>query len=102
MPVSTEFTGTRYLYHVVVTGECGPLTQRMFGDVTVEVSRGYTTIVLPARDVSDLNGLLDVIQDLGLHLISLRRSAAAQPHPDPDKPRVGVAGQVPLQSGPDD
>ncbi len=77
-------------------------TERLLGNVTIEASRGYTIIVFPAQDASELYGLLDRIQDLGLHLISLRRSAAPQPYPDPKKPRVRVTGQVPLQTWPDD
>ena len=96
--MSTEFTG--YLYHVVVRGECGPVTQQLFGDVTIEVGRGYTTIVFPDRDASELYGLLDRIQDLGLHLISIRRSAAPQPYPIRRSP--GSTGQVPLLTWPDD
>ena len=95
----TVKTACEYLYHVVVRGECGPVTQRLLGDVTIEAGRGYTTIIFPDRDATELYGLLDRIQDLALHLISIRRSPAPQPYPDPEKPRV--TGQVPLQTWPD-
>ena len=51
--------------------QCGPLTEWLFGDAAIETGNGCTSLIFSARDDSYLYGLLDRIQDLGLHLISL-------------------------------
>ena len=71
MPVTTEFSETGHRYQVIVRGECGPLTGWLFGDAAIEAGHGRTSLIVSARADSDLYGLLDRIQDLGLHRISL-------------------------------
>ena len=63
-------------------GECGPLTESLFGDAAIETGNGCTSLTFSARDDSELYGLLDRIQDLGLHLITLYEigGAEAVPH----------------------
>jgi hypothetical protein len=36
MPATTEFSGTGSRYQVIVRGECGPLTEWLFGDAAIE------------------------------------------------------------------
>jgi hypothetical protein len=71
MPVTTEFSETGHRYQLIVRGECGPLTGWLFGDAAIETGHGCTSLIFSARDDSELYGLLDRIQDLGLHLITL-------------------------------
>ena len=71
MPVTTEFSETGHRYQVIVGGECGPLTAWLFGDAAIQTGHGRTSLTFSDLDDSDLYGLLDRIQDLGLHLISL-------------------------------
>jgi hypothetical protein len=67
----TEFSKTGHRYQLILRGECGPLTERLFGDAAIESGSGCTSLNFSARDDSELYGLLDRIQDLALHLISL-------------------------------
>jgi hypothetical protein len=69
--VTTEFSETGHRYQLIVRGECGPLTAWLFGDAAIESGGGCTSLIFSARDDSELYGLLDRIQDLGLHLIIL-------------------------------
>ena len=71
MPVTTEFSATGHRYQLIVRGECGPLTEPLFDDAAIEPGHGCTSLIFSARDDSELYGLLDRIQDLGLHLIIL-------------------------------
>jgi hypothetical protein len=71
MSVSTEFSDTGYRYQLILRGECGPLVAGLFGDVTIESGHGRTSMIFSVRDDSELYGMLDRIQDLGLHLVSL-------------------------------
>ena len=69
--MTTEFSETGHRYQLIVRGECGPLTEWLFGDAAIEPGHGCTSLIFSARDDSELYGLLDRIQDLGLHLIIL-------------------------------
>ena len=69
--MTTESSETGHRYRLIVRGECGPLTDWLFGDAAIEPGNGCTSLNFSARDDSDLYGLLDRIQDLGLHLITL-------------------------------
>jgi hypothetical protein len=71
MPVTTEVSETGHRYQLILRGECGPLTEPLFSDAAIEPGDGCTSLIFSTRDDSDLYGLLDRIQDLGLHLISL-------------------------------
>ena len=81
MPVTTEFSETGHRYQVIVGGECGPLTAWLFGDAAIETGHGCTSLIFSARDDSELYGLLDRIQDLGLHLITLYEIGGAEAVP---------------------
>ena len=69
--MTTGFSEPGYRYQLILHGECGPLTAWLSGDAAIESGDGCTSIIFSARDDSELYGLLDRIQDLGLHLISL-------------------------------
>ena len=67
--MTTGFSETGHRYQLILRGECGPLTEPLFGDAAIEPGNGRTSLIFSARDDSDLCGLLDRIQELGLHLI---------------------------------
>ena len=69
--MTTEVSETGHRYQLVVRGECGPLTEWLFGEAAIGTGDGGTSLIVSARDDSELYGLLDRIQDLGLHLITL-------------------------------
>jgi hypothetical protein len=69
--MTTELSETGYRYQLILHGECGPLTEPLFGDAAIETGDGRMSLIFSTRDDSNLYGLLDRIQDLGLHLISL-------------------------------
>ena len=69
--MTAGFSERGHRYQLIVRGECGPLTEWLFGDAAIETGHGCTSLIFSARDDSELYGLLDRIQDLGLHLIML-------------------------------
>lgn len=81
--MTTESSETGHRYHLILRGECGPLTEWLFGDAAIETGNGCTSLIFSAGDDSELFGLLDRIQDLALHLISLYEigGTEAVPHP---------------------
>jgi hypothetical protein len=64
-------SSTGYRYQIILRGECGLLVAALFGDATIECSHGRTCITATVRDDCGLYRLLDRIQDLALHLVSL-------------------------------
>jgi hypothetical protein len=68
-----------YQYQLVLSGECGPLTARLSGDAAIESGYGCTSVIFSVRDDSELYGLLDRIQDVALHLISLSQIGSSFP-----------------------
>ena len=75
--MTTEFSETGHRYRLMVRGECGPLTEWLFGDA----GDGGTSLIVSARDDSDLYGVLDRIQDLGLHLVTLDEAGGTEAVP---------------------
>jgi hypothetical protein len=69
--MSIEASDTGYLYQLILRGECGRLVAGLCGDVMIESGDGRTSMIFDVRDDSELRDLLDRIQDLGLHLVSL-------------------------------
>jgi hypothetical protein len=94
--MSTQFSDAGYRYQLVVRGECGPLLTGWFGEAAVEPGRGRTRISFTVRDDGELYGLLDRIQDLALHLISLNEvdGAAAIARPAEALPSVVRTGRT--------
>jgi hypothetical protein len=72
------FTDDGYRYQIILRGECGPLVAGLFGDTAIECGDGRTRLIAAVRDDSGLYGLLDRIQDLALHLVSLNELDGAE------------------------
>jgi hypothetical protein len=64
-------SNTGYRYRIILRGECGQLLAALFDDAAIESSRDRTCIIAAVSDDSGLYSLLDRIQDLALHLVSL-------------------------------
>jgi hypothetical protein len=79
--VTTEVSEGSRRYQLIVRGECGPLTERLSGDAAIGTGGGCTSLIVSARDDSELYGLLDRIQDPGLHLISLNEAGGTEAVP---------------------
>ena len=95
--MTTEFSETGHQYQLIVRGECGPLTERLFGNAAIETGNGCTSLIFSARDDSDLYGLLDRIQDLGLHLMSLNEIGGTEAIPHlPLRASLAHPGASPL------
>jgi hypothetical protein len=95
--VTAEFSQTGHRYQLILRGECGPLTERLSGDAAIEPGHGCTSLIFSARDDSDLYGLLDRIQDFGLHLISLYEVGGTEPVPHlPLRASLAHPGASPL------
>ena len=59
------------LYRLVVEGELGPRYATAFEGMTVEHVGGNTAIVGPVTDQAHLQGLLERVARMGLHLVSV-------------------------------
>jgi hypothetical protein len=68
-------------YRIVLRGECGPLLGGIADELAVESGDGQTRVVVSVRDESEFYGLLDRLQDLALHIISLSELGADLPCP---------------------
>ena len=79
--MTTDFSETGHRYQLIVRGECGPLTESLFGEAAIETGNGCTSLIFSVRDDSELYGLLDRIQDLGLHLITLYETGGTEAVP---------------------
>jgi len=69
-------SNTTMRYQIIVRGECGMLLVGIVEDLTAESSHGRTRVVISVRDESELYGLLDRLQDLAVHIISLNELSA--------------------------
>ncbi len=69
-------SNTTMRYQIIVRGECGMLLAGIVDDLTAESSHGRTRVVVSVRDESELYGLLDRLQDLAMHIISLNELSA--------------------------
>ena len=79
--MTTESSQAGRRCQLIVRGDCGPLTERMVGDAAIGTGGGCTSLIVSARDDSDLYGLPGRIQDLGLHQISLHEAGGTQAVP---------------------
>ena len=95
--MTAEFSQTGHRYQLILRGECGPLTERLSGDAVIAPGRGGTSLIFSARDDSELYCLLDRIQDLGLHLISLYQAGGTEAVPHlPLRASLADPGASPL------
>lgn len=78
----TTFSDTTLRYRIVLRGECSMLLTGIADELAVETGHGLTRIVVSVRDESGLYGLLDRLQDLALHIVSLTELGV-----DPATPR---------------
>jgi hypothetical protein len=69
-------SNTTMRYQIIVRGECGMLLAGIVDDLAAESSHGRTRVVVSVRDESELYGLLDRLQDLAVHIISLNELSA--------------------------
>jgi hypothetical protein len=88
--MTTEFSETGRRYQLILRGECGPLTEWLFGDAAIETGKPCTSLMFSARDDSELHGLLARIQDPALHLIGLYEIGGTEAVPHPPV-RAGLA-----------
>jgi hypothetical protein len=72
----TMRTDTTLRYRIVLRGECGMLLAGVVDELAVESCHGRTCLVVSVRDESELYGLLDRLQDLALHIVSLHELGA--------------------------
>jgi hypothetical protein len=79
--MTTELGEAGHRYRLILRGECGPVTEGLSGDAAIDSGHGCTSLIFSARDDSELYGLLDRIQDLALHLISLSEIGGTQAVP---------------------
>jgi hypothetical protein len=79
MPVTTGFSEPGYRYQLILRGECGPLAEWLFADAAIKSGGGCTSVIFSARDDGEPYGLLDRIQDVALHLISLNQIGGSSP-----------------------
>jgi hypothetical protein len=62
---------TTHRYRIVVRDECADLLAGLLEGPVIGSGPGWTSIVAPVRDVAELYALLDLLQDLALHIVSL-------------------------------
>jgi len=79
--VTTEFSETGHRYQLMVRCGCGSVTERLPGDAAIGTGDGGTSLIVSARDDSELYGPLDRIQDLGLHLVTLDEAGGTEAVP---------------------
>ena len=92
--MTTGFSQSGHRYQLIVRGECGPLTEWLSDDAATETGNGCTSLTFTARDDSAPYGLLDRIQDPGLHLITLYQVGGTEA-----VPHLPGAGQSCLSGG---
>jgi hypothetical protein len=74
----------RQRYRIILRGECQQLLTSILDGFSVESGRGWTCIMASVRDESELYGLIDRLQELALHIVSLNELG-------PDVLRPGTA-----------
>ena len=77
--MTTEVSETGHRYRLMVRGACGPLTEWLPGDAATGTGDGCTSLIVSARDDSELYGLHDRSQDVALHLIGLNQIGGSSP-----------------------
>ncbi len=62
---------TTHRYRIVVRGECADLLTSLIEGLMIESGAGWTSVEATVRDESELYGLLDRLEELALHIVSL-------------------------------
>jgi hypothetical protein len=93
--VTTDVSETGHRYQLMVRGECGPLTEWLFGDAAIGTGDGGTSLIVSVRDDGELYGVLDRIQDLGFHLVTLDEAGGTEAVPRLPLRRVLSSGLPP-------
>ncbi len=83
-------------YRIILRGECGQLMAAVFDGLLIESFQGWTSVLAPVRDESELYGLLDRFQDFALHVVSvnelgsdvLRSQTSGRPAESVNPPRA--------------
>ena len=70
---------TNQHYQIAVEGHLGPRWARAFEGMTLTTTGGQTLIEGPVADQAALHGILRIVRDLGLELVSVTRSTSGQP-----------------------
>jgi hypothetical protein len=65
--------GEDQAYEIVVRGEIGDHFAVLFDELQLERRRGTTVLTGPIRDQSQLHGVIERIQELGLELVSVNQ-----------------------------
>ncbi len=93
-------------YRIVVRGESPAMLGGVADGLQIEPGRGWTSVVASVRDESELWGLLDRLQNLAIHLISISelgaevmRSPAVPGGPRAGDGRGPAAGWQPWLAG---
>jgi hypothetical protein len=72
----TMLDDTARRYRITLRGECGRLLAGLVDALAIESCRGWTCVVVSVHDESGLYGILDRLQDLALHIVSLNELGA--------------------------
>ena len=94
--MTTDFSETGYRYQLIVRGECGPLTESLFGEAAIETGNGCTSLIFSARDDSGTEAVPHLPLRASLAHPGLPPYTTAGPHNPPwgpaVLPRVGPFG----------
>lgn len=66
-------------YQIAVEGQLDARWARTFEGMTLTTTGGHTLIEGPVADQAALHGILRIVRDLGLELVSVTRSTSGQP-----------------------
>lgn len=74
-----EPTSDARQYRIIIRGECGRLLVNLIENVEVEPAQGGNTrVVALVRDDPEFWGLMEQLQDLALHVVSLQELGHGQ------------------------
>ena len=65
--------GEVLLYRIVVRGQIGPRVEPVFPDLAIESNDGLSIITGPVKDQAQLHGILALIRDLNVTLLSVEQ-----------------------------
>ncbi len=65
-------------YRIVVRGELGPRFAEVFDALAVDCGDGTSTLQGPVRDQAELNGILGLLDALGVEIVSIDDGGAGE------------------------